>query len=159
MRRKDREITDMDMIFKIIDNCQTVHVGMVDNEKPYVVALNFGYERQGDSVVIYLHSAYEGRKMDILRKNPNVFFQMDCVNELAADGKENPCSYYWKFDSVTGSGKVEFIEDLNEKARALNCIIRHLKKTEDNLEFPEEKLRKTCVYRVCSADISGKRHE
>ena len=35
---------------------------MVDHGKPYVVALNFGYERKGDSLVLYFHSACEGRK-------------------------------------------------------------------------------------------------
>lgn len=42
MRRKEREIKDVNDIFKVIENCSTVHVGMVDEGKPYVVALNFG---------------------------------------------------------------------------------------------------------------------
>lgn len=93
MRRKDREVTDLDQIFEIVCNYSVAHVGMVENGKPYVVALNFGYERQGDTLVLYFRSAYEGHKMDILKENPDIYFQLDCVNEFIARTKENPCAY------------------------------------------------------------------
>lgn len=159
MRRKDREVTDLNRIFEIVRNCSVAHVGMVENGKPYVVALNFGYERQGDALVLYFHSAYEGHKIDILKENPNVYFQMDCVNEFITGTKENPCAYCWRYDSVMGSGQVEFVENPEEKSAALNCIIRHLRKTEDTFQFPEATLEKTCVYKLRSIDITGKHHE
>lgn len=159
MRRKDREVTDLDQIFAIVRNCSVAHVGMVENGRPYVVALNFGYERQGDQLVLYFHSAYEGHKMDILKQDPNIYFQMDCVHELITGTKEDPCAYCWRYDSVMGSGQVKFIEGAEEKAHALNCIIRHLEKTEDTFRFPEAMLKKTCVYRVVSTDLTGKHHE
>ena len=59
MRRKDREVTDLNQIFDIVSRCSVAHVGMTDHGKPYVVALNFGYERKGDSLILYFHSAYE----------------------------------------------------------------------------------------------------
>lgn len=62
--------------------------------------MNFGCERQGDVLVLYFHGAYEGRKMDILKKNPDVFFQMDCINELIPGTKENPNAYSWRYDSI-----------------------------------------------------------
>lgn len=58
-----------------------------------------------------------------------------------------------------GIGQVEFIEDPKEKAAALNCMIRHLGKIEDTFQFPEAMLKKNCVYKVCSTDITGKHHE
>ncbi|ACO85707.1 pyridoxamine 5'-phosphate oxidase family protein [Clostridium botulinum] len=133
MRRKEREIKDINEIFQVIENCSAVHVGMVDEGKPYVVALSFGYDREGDDLILYLHSAMEGRKMDILRKNPAVYFQMDCVNELIKTTSENPCAYSWRFDSVMGSGNVEFIEDETGKSHALTRILQHLDKTMRNI--------------------------
>lgn len=159
MRRKDREVTDLNGIFEIVERCNTVHMGMVEDGKPYVVALNFGYERKGDTLVLYFHSAHEGHKMDILKENPNVYFQMDCVNEFITGSRENPCAYCWRYDSVMGSGEVEFIAAEAEKAHALNCIIGHLGKIDDTFEFSEESLKNTCVYRLCSTDITGKHHE
>lgn len=38
--------------------------------------------------------------MDILKKNPDVFFQMDCINELIPGTKENPNAYSWRYDSI-----------------------------------------------------------
>ena len=155
MRRRDREVTDLNQIFEIVRNCNVAHVGMVENGKPYVVALNFGYERQGDTLVLYFHSACEGHKIDILKENPNVYFQMDCVNEFITGTKEHPCAYCWRYDS----GQVEFVENPEEKSAALNCMIRHLGKTEDTFQFPEAMLKKTCVYKLRSTDFTGKHHE
>lgn len=159
MRRKDRELKCLDDVFSVVENCEVVHVAMVDDGRPYVVALNFGFDRKGDSLILYLHSAQEGKKIDILRKNPAVFFQMDCVNEFIRATKENPCSYSWRFDSVMGSGQVEFITDGAEKTHALNRIIQHLDKTDETLDFPEQSLSKICVCRIVSNDITGKRHK
>ncbi len=159
MRRKDREVIDLNQIFEIVNNCSVAHVGMIENGKPYVVALNFGYERFGDSLILYFHSSYEGHKMDILKANPNIYFQMDCINELVPGTAENPCAYGWRYDSVMGSGKVEFIESPEEKTRALNCIIRHCGKIENTFQFSDAMLKKTCVYKICSTDFTGKHRE
>jgi len=159
MRRKDREVTDLDQIFEIINRCNIAHIGMIDQGKPYVVALNFGYERKKDALILYFHSAYEGRKMDVLKRNPSVYFQMNCINEFIEGNQENPCAYGFRYDSVMGSGQVEFIEDLEQKAHALNCMIHHLGKTEDTFDFPEANLKKTSVYRVITTDFTGKHHE
>ena len=159
MRRKDREVTDLNQIFDIVSRCSVAHVGMTDHGKPYVVALNFGYERKGDSLILYFHSAYEGRKMKILKENPSVYVQMNCVDEFISGSHENPCAFCWRYDSVMGAGVVEFLETPEEKAHALNCMIQHLGKTEDCFQVPAEKLKRTCVYRVCIDAPTGKHHE
>ena len=159
MRRKDREVKDTDGIFNIVERCSVVHLGMVDNGKPYVVALNFGYEREGDALVLYLHCAVEGRMIDILRANPDVYFQMDCVNEFIKGTPERPCSYCWRYDSVMGSGHAEFVDDEQEKAYALNKLIQHVGKMNEIFTFPPESFARTCVLRVRSDDFTGKHHE
>lgn len=158
MRRKDREATDLDAVFEIVEHCHVLHLGMVDDGKPYVVALNFGYERKGNGLTLYLHCAAEGRKLDILRKNPNVFFQMDCASELVSGSMERPCAFSWKYESVTGSGNVEFIDDAEKKSYALNKIIQHISCTEEKFSFPAASMARTCVLCVQSDDITGKRH-
>ena len=62
MRRKDRQITDLEQIMAMVKACKVIHIGMVDADgKPYVVALNFGAELQGQELVLYFHSALEGK--------------------------------------------------------------------------------------------------
>lgn len=159
MRRKDREVTNIDQIFDIVSRCSVAHVGMSEHGTPYVVALNFGYERDGSRLILYFHSACEGQKINILKENPTVYVQMNCSDEFVRGNKENPCAYSWKYESVMGGGKVEFLETPEEKTHALNCIIGHLDKTEDTFQFPSESLERTCVYRVCIENPTGKRHE
>lgn len=159
MRRKDREITCLDDIFSVVESCSVVHVAMADGGSPYVAALNFGYDRQGNNLILYLHSAREGKKIDILRKNPNVYFEMECINELIRGTPENPCGYSWRFASVMGSGQVEFLTDEAAKRHALNRIIQHLEKTEAEFDFPAQKLANTCVYRIVASGVTGKRRE
>lgn len=156
MRRKDREVNDIDMFFNIIKNCHIVHLGMVDKGKPYVVALNFGFEREVDDLILYFHSALEGRKIHILKKNPDVFFQMDCINEFIAGSTDKPCSFSWRYDSVTGSGQVEFLDDNEDKKHALNIMIQQAGKTSEVFQFPTASLAKTCVLRLRCSDFTGK---
>ena len=78
MRRSDREITDLDEILSIINDCKVIHLAMVDDGEPYLLPLNFGYTCEGGAFSFFCHSAREGRKLDILRKNPTVAFEMDC---------------------------------------------------------------------------------
>lgn len=159
MRRTDREVRDINGVFDIVDRCNVVHLGMVDNGKPYVVALNFGYDREGDTLIMYLHCAMEGKKIEILRNKPDVYFQMDCVNEFIKGTSERSCSYCWRYDSVMGSGHVEFVDDIQEKTHALNRLIQHVGKTDEIFSFPPASFARTRVLRIRSNDITGKHHE
>ena len=114
MRRSDREITDLGEILSIINDCKVIHLAMVDDGEPYLLPLNFGYACEGGAFSFFCHSAREGRKLDILRKNPTVAFEMDCRGALDEHDVACQCGYY--FASVTGVGHVEFL-DGEEKSR------------------------------------------
>lgn len=159
MRRSDREITDIDEVFRVIDDCPVVRLAMADGGKPYIVPLNFGYDRQGDTLTMYFHSAMEGRKMDIWRASPQVYFEMDTANEFVPAAEGDSCAWSWRFDSVMGSGEVEFITDVDGKTHALNRIIAHLGHSEKQYTFPEKMIERTCAYKVVSRDFTGKRHK
>lgn len=159
MRRNDREITDLNEIFQVIDRCKVLHLGMIDNDMiPYLVALNFGYERHNDVLVMYFHCAQEGRKIDLIKRNPHVSFQMECGYELVCEHPAIPCTYTARFESVVGDGRVDFITDEKEKAHALNCIIEHLFPSSQTFEFPAKILKQTCICRITSHDFTAKRH-
>ena len=70
MRRKDREITSFDEQLKIIDQCDVVRLGLVDDDGyPYILPLNFGYEVIDNELVLYFHGALEGYKYELIDKN------------------------------------------------------------------------------------------
>ena len=122
MRRKDREVTDLAEIRKILDTADVLHMGLFDGEYPYVVPLHYGYEFRGDTLVFYTHSAKAGHKLDLIRSNPAVCVEVDCdVETLPA---ETACAYGSTFASVIAKGKAEILEDAEEKASALNILMK-----------------------------------
>ncbi|QQO09963.1 pyridoxamine 5'-phosphate oxidase family protein [Breznakiella homolactica] len=154
MRRKDREITDVNEILEVINSCKVCRLAMADNNRPYIVPLNFGYTFEGDRMVLYFHSAKTGEKIDIMKKNGTVCFEMDGDHTLI----EGPhaCDYGFAYRSVIGFGTVSFIEDDKEKTFALNTIMKH--QTDDSREYTygENHLRNVCVYKVICSSFTGK---
>lgn len=148
MRRKDREITDRSSIDRIIRRCQVCHLAVCDGGQPYVIPLNFGYEGQ----YLYFHSATEGKKLDILKRNNRVGFEFDILHEVT---KANAfCRWGARFESVVGSGTAEFVESHPEKATALGWIIRQYGGTPG--EFTERELDSVTVVRIFITSVSGK---
>ena len=154
MRRKDREISDLNAIEVILLQCRTCHVAMVDEGAPYVTPLSYGYTIQaGNLLELYFHSAAEGRKLDILRRNNQVCFEMSYEGEPI--NVANPCNSGYYFASVIGFGAVEFLEDPAEKCQALSLIFKH--QTGQDLTFTPEQAHSVRVFKIASKDFTGKK--
>ena len=153
MRRKDREVTDLGAIERIIGGCKVFRLGMIDGTRPYVVPMNFGYDLWEGVLALYGHSAVEGRKVEVLRRNPEVCFEMDCGHELVE--AETPCSYGFAFSSVMGDGRADFLEDPEEKLRALLKIMEHQTGRSD-FAIPPEAVARVLVLKVVAASFTAK---
>ncbi len=90
MRRKDREIIDFNEIVESMKRCETCVLALNDDGFPYIVPLNFGLNVADGTVELYFHSAKEGTKMDLIRKDNRATFEMDCNHNFM----EEECSYY-----------------------------------------------------------------
>ncbi len=152
MRRKDREVIEINEIESIIRQCKTCHVAMVDEGQPYVVPLSFGYEIIGASLTLYFHSAKVGRKIDILNKNSRVCFEMS--NEGIPIHSEIPCNSGFYYSSIIGYGNIEFIEEVNEKCKALSLLMKH--QADKEVLFNETQVKGVCVYKISTSDYTGK---
>jgi len=158
MRRKDREVTDIKGIEEILLLCKTCHVAMIDESMnpaaPYVVPLSYGYKITGaNTLELYFHSAPEGRKLDVLKRNNRVCFEMAYEGEPVHS--ETPCNSGYYYASVIGSGDAVFLEDDNEKREALSVMFRH--QTGKDVAFNSEQAKTVCVFKIVSADFTGKR--
>jgi len=71
MRQKARQVKDREIICAMLDQMDTIYVGMHDEPAPYVVPLNFGYTFD-DDLIFYFHCAKAGYKLDLLARNPHV---------------------------------------------------------------------------------------
>lgn len=148
MRKKEREIKDRKVIDDIIRHCSVCHLAMCNNDQPYIVPLNFGYDGRN----LYFHCAPEGKKIDIIRKNNRVCFEFDILHEIVK--AKQACDWGAKYESVIGSGSVEIVDDLEAKKNALECIM--LQYGSNARDFSEEVMKKTLILRVRIIEISGK---
>ena len=78
LTRREREITDIEEIIKILEKENIIHIGLVDGDEPYVVPMNYGHVFENGKLTLWLHGAKTGRKLDVMRKNPKVFISMEC---------------------------------------------------------------------------------
>lgn len=147
LRRKDKEITDINQIGKIIKKATVCRLGLVDNGEPYVVPVNFGFEGNA----IYFHSALEGRKIEIIRKNSKVCFEIDTGVGIGKSEKSN-CAV--KYRSVIGTGRIHILEGDEEKIHGLKAIMRQCAGGE--YEFSAEKLGTVLVAKVSIEGVTGK---
>jgi len=120
--KREREVTDLQEILGILDKSLVVHVAMVDGDEPYLVPMNYGYTMEAGKLTLYLHGAIKGRKIDVLRVNPKVFFSMECDVE-SFDGPV-ACRYGMVYSSLMGAGKAEILEDVEEKKAGLSILMK-----------------------------------
>ena len=153
MRRKDREITGLAEIMEILSRCQVCRSGMCQKGMPYVVPLNFGVEREGERLVLYFHGAREGKKLDIIRENPQVCVEFDGEHRLLEG--ETACAHSFAYESVIGFGKAEILESHEEKAQGLAAILRSL--TGKEFTFTPEQTQSVAVLRMALEEVAGKR--
>lgn len=123
MRRKDRQITDLEAIRAILDKAKVLHLAMIDGDRPYVVPLNYGYTLENGALTLYLHSAREGRKLDVLRQNDRVAFVLE-TNVSQVSGGDIPCKYGEAYASVMGEGRAVLLTDSAEKMAALSILMK-----------------------------------
>ena len=121
MRRKDREIIDPQTIRSIIEHCRVMRVAFCADNIPYLVPLNFGFEETAQGYSFFFHSAHEGRKIDMLRQNPRVAFELDYGHALIS--AEKAVDYSYAYQSIIGEGTAEIITDTTEKIRLLQIFM------------------------------------
>lgn len=148
MRRKEKQIVDLDAIEAVIRKAEVCHLAMSVNDRPYVVPLCFGYQDK----TLYFHSAATGKKLEMLRANPHVCF------ELVADSRiitaDQACKWSMKYKSVIGFGKASVIEDKTDRSRALTLIMKQY--ADQSWEFNPALLEKTVLIQVEIEEMTGK---
>ena len=173
MRRKDREVLGDENIAKIIEQCTTCHVAMADDadaSMPYVIPLSFGYSLNNGVLELYFHCAHVGKKLDCIRKNPNVAFSM-CVENRIEIHEDVYCKSGRFYASVVGQGKAEIVEDVAEKCRGLSLLMerqaagsaQHPNSAQSpqsavphKFEFTPAQAAAVTVIKITSTDFTGK---
>jgi len=150
MRRKDKEITDEAQIRGILERGKVCRVAFFDEEYPYMVPLCFGF----DGKALYFHGFNGGKKIECLRKNPKVCFEVDEDIEVVQD--PDPCEWTMKYRSVVGFGTAVFLEGTVEKREGLNHVVWQYAGRE--LPFPDQAMAAIAVVRIDIESMTGRRN-
>lgn len=155
MRRKDREIIDLNEIHKVIRKCDVCRLAFHNEEYPYLIPLNFGVDFDGKDFKLYFHAAGEGMKLDLLRRNPRVAFEMDCEHKLVMEGDTGSCTM--EYESVCGNGELRIVEE-EEKNRGLSALMEQYYGKKE-FTFPETVVQRTTVMELTVNEITGKKRK
>ena len=157
MRRQDREIKDPSIILDIIHSLPFGHLAMNDAGKPYGVTMNYLSELDADrNAVLYFHGAKEGRKAEILARDPHVYFFAERDDGpkviVRPNGNKSVTNLYV---SVAGEGMMELVEDAAEKRRVLLAMANAF--SEEPFEsLPDAVVEMTAVWKLVLHGVTGK---
>ena len=152
MTKRERQITDPQQIRDIFDAGKVLHLGLAVDNEPYVVPMNYGYNWEGERPVLYLHSALKGKKLDMIRTNPKVFFEIDC-DWTPFEGAV-PCQYGMAYSSVMGRGTARIVEDVEEKKEAMTMLMKT--QTGKDFTFEDRLVSIVAVIRIDVAEFTAK---
>ncbi len=149
MRRKEKEIKSQKEIVEIINRARICSIGLCHDNVPYVVPVNFGYKDRA----IYFHSAPEGRKIDIIRSNNLVSFQLYCDYSLSTDAV--PCRWSATYRSVSGQGRAFILNRLEDKISGLDILMSHY--AQGPFEYDRQELDRMVIVKIAIDRMTGKK--
>jgi len=154
MRRSDREIKDPAEIIKIIDKCEVCRLALAEDDMPYIIPLNYGYQYTNGKLTLYFHGAKEGKKLDIITKNPRACFEVDCSHKLVE--AEDAWNYTMEYESVIGTGEISLCTEKSEKLDALQHLM-HKYAPDKEFHLSDHVLESVMVFKLDVAEFTGKR--
>ena len=152
MTRREHEITDFGQITRILDTCKIVHLAFIDQGKPYLIPMNYGYTMENGALTLYVHSAVESYKLDVIRQNPVVSFEMECDLE-PFEGKV-ACQYGLAYSTVFGMGTAKILDDPKEKGDALSNLMKV--QTGKDFTFDERMVSIVSVIKISVTEYAAK---
>jgi len=148
MRRKDKQVNKPEEIEAILKKGSILRIALHDNPFPYLVPVNFGYADGR----LYFHSACDGKKIDLIKRDNRVCFQTE--SDFGLIRSDTPCHWSTRYASVIGFGRAHLIEDREEKKKGLETVFQHY--SIDPFDVPENSLGRIVVVRIEVDSMTGK---
>lgn len=150
LRRIERDMPDRNEQLAVIRGQKFLSLAMARADEPYLVSLNYAYD-EGENC-FYAHSAAQGKKIDFLRVNPRFWAQ------IIEDRGYVPGECAHAYRSVMFSGRAEFVEDIEQKQRALSMMIEHADPSPRRLKelLAKTDIRELVILRLRVERMSGK---
>ena len=152
MRRDEKEITDRNLIEEILNKATTCRIAMIDGDFPYIIPVNYGYKDN----CIYIHSANEGKKIDVIKKNNNVCFEVEIDEEIVET--DIPCTWSVNYQSVIGFGKAFILDSNDDKINGLNVLMEHYTGRTKH-EYQQKSMEEMIIIKIEISSMTGKKSD
>lgn len=150
MRRKEKVITDRNEILNVLASEKICRIAFADGKTPYLVPVNYGYKDNA----LYVHSAKEGRKIEIIKENNTVCFEIE--HDVQIVRADNACRWTTLYTSIIGYGRAELVTDTPSVMNALDVIMKQ-QSGQETWSYDEAILKNVAIIKITIASISGKR--
>ncbi len=152
MTKRESQITDLTEITRILDTGKIVHMGLAVDNEPYVVPMNYGYTLEDGKLVLYLHSAVRGKKLDMIRENSKVSFSIS--SDLDPFEGRVACQYGLAYSAIFGKGKAAILEDVEEKKKGMSVLMKT--QTGKDFTFEDRLVSIVAVIRIDATEFTAK---
>jgi nitroimidazol reductase NimA-like FMN-containing flavoprotein (pyridoxamine 5'-phosphate oxidase superfamily) len=152
MRVAGKEIRDRAIVEELLAGSPVGRLGTVGRDGyPMIKPLNFAYYRGR----IYIHSAAEGEKIEAIRRDSRVCFEVDLpIAYVKSAGI--PCRADYLYRSVIVRGRAHIVADREERVAALMALMQKYQPEGGYGNFTEDKLALTAVVRIDVVEMTGK---
>lgn len=153
MRRSDREINSFEEMTDILDRSNTIRMGFANEGESYIVPVSFGYEVKDKKLIIYFHGSADGKRTEMLEKNPKVCIETDIFHGIM----ETPHGITTLYESLIGYGFCEEVESLSERKHGLSLILEYYNKK----SYPLDRCKgigNVHVFKITVNSLAGKRN-
>lgn len=154
MRRKEREVTDVNEIKEILTRAEVLRVALNNGTYPYVLPVNYGFIMNGAQLVLFFHGSKEGSKHEIIAKDNHVTFEVDCGHMVMQPTGEESCTSSFAYESVIGNGTIETANE-SEKDQLLTILLEHY--GIEAKKFNPVHLANTVIYKINVIKYTAKR--
>jgi len=137
---------------ELLHKATTSRLATYDGKTPYVVPVCFIYYHGN----IFLHSAYNGEKMQNIRMHPQVCLQVDEVDGLITDA--SVCKYNFAYRSVIIRGEASLIENSEQKQQLLTLLTQKYAGTSVQIDFTAKQIENVAVVKIEFHEITGKKN-
>ena len=149
MRKSKQEITSRQVLDEVLSGAEICRIAMMDGDRPYILPFNYGH-RDG---CIYIHAAPEGKKIDLIRNNNLVCFEIEHQVSIFKEG--NACKWTTRYRSVVGYGHVDIITDDSGKQQGLEVIMAQHGAPELNI-FEPKNMKNMVILKLTITSLTGK---
>lgn len=132
-------------IEQLLLQAQVGRLGTISQDGfPYILPMHFVYYNQ----TIYMHGLPKGKKIDNIKRQTQVCFEVDEMLSLLYENVEDPCDVNTEFNSVIIEGTASLVDDVSEKNLALRQIVNKFTPHLLHKEMPQKMIQGTAVIKI-----------